>query len=408
MTPIKNQDQQKHGLTIVIIVVAACLIFSVMQGVHDNYGIMMKALVPETGVSYQNISFIIGIGAIMYGATQPFFGMLALKRSNAFVMLLGIVLMASGLVLTPLCKSFFPMLLMFGIVLPSGTGALCFGIIMGAVTPMIGEKRAAVCSGIIQASAGIGDALMSPALQGLIGRYNILTAMSSFAVLIVLTVPAVLWMRKKQQQLVIGIIATDEQPEGLFHILKSAVSDPLFRHIFIGFSTCGFNMSIIESHLFSQYVSWGIPKTEASIVMGVYGVLTMIGAIITGFLGSKFSMKNVLGSVYLIRVFVCIAMFIVPKTIPAALILTGFLGMSGDSTVPPTTGLITRRFGSKQMAVIYGFAFIGHQTGAFLSACFGGWCFTHWGSYQLLWAVNMVLCMIAALASFSIKENKAI
>ena len=48
------------------------------------------------------------------GATQPFFGMLALKKSNAFVMLLGIVFMAAGLIATPFCREFWSLLLFFG------------------------------------------------------------------------------------------------------------------------------------------------------------------------------------------------------------------------------------------------------------------------------------------------------
>ena len=99
----------------------------------------------------------------------------------------------------------------------------------------------------------------------------------------------------------------------------------------------------------------------------VYGILTMIGAMATGFLIVKFKMKNVLGRVYGI--------------------ITGFLGITGDSTVPPTAGLITKQFG------------------AFFSSWPGGCCFTTYGNYTLPRVVNTVLCLIASVASFSIKEE---
>ena len=35
---------------------------------------------------------VFAVGQILYSATQPFFGMLAIRKSNAFVMLLGILL----------------------------------------------------------------------------------------------------------------------------------------------------------------------------------------------------------------------------------------------------------------------------------------------------------------------------
>ena len=77
---------------------SACLVFAVMQGIHDNYGIMLPGIISRSGINYASVSFVIAVGQILYGATQPFFGMLAIKKSNAFVMFLGILLMAAGLI----------------------------------------------------------------------------------------------------------------------------------------------------------------------------------------------------------------------------------------------------------------------------------------------------------------------
>ena len=411
---MKSQAQTQKSrislFTTIIVVTAGCLVYGIMQGIHDNYGIMMKALVPATSVKYADISFIIGVGAFLYGFVQPFFGLLALKKSNALVMLLGIAMIVAGLVVTPLCRTFWTMLPFFGIILPAGTGAVSFGIVMSALTPILGEKKAAAVSGIVQASAGVGDALMSPALQALISWRGIFFSMTSFAVMMACTLPVVIWIGVKNSNLPkdereSANTADSESKETLWGIVRTAFQNPTYRKIFIGFSTCGFNMSIIESHLFSQYVSWGIPESAASLVMTVYGVLTMLGAMGTGFLGTKFKMKNVLGSVYAIRVFISLSMLIAPKNMAYVLVATGFLGMTGDSTVPPTTGLITREFGAKRLAVIYGIALIGHQAGAFLSAWFGGVCVERFGSYIPLWCANAALCALAATASWSIKEN---
>ena len=83
-------------------------------------------------------------------------------------------------------------------------------------------------------------------------------------------------------------------------------------------------------------------------------------------------MKNVLGGVYTIRVIISLAFLLVPKSTVFAFIATALLGLSGDATVPPTSEIISKKFGSKNMAVLYGFTLIGHQVGAFLSAYLGG------------------------------------
>lgn len=403
---MERENNKPSLLRAVVLVIAACLIYGIMQGIHDNYGIMMKALVPYTGISYQHISFVIGVGAFLYGLVQPFFGMLALRKSNTLVMLTGIVMILIGMFATPLCRHFWSMLLFFGIVLPSGTGALSFGIVMSAITPLLGERKAAAASGIVQASAGIGDALMSPALQVLISWRGIAFSMGSFAILMAVTLPVIFWIGAKMRELPAQEQVTEkEDQESLISIIRDAFRSPAYRRIFIGFSTCGFNMSIIESHLFSQYVSWGISENAASLVMTVYGALTMLGAMATGFLSMKFPMKKVLGTVYSIRVLISLSMLVVPGSLPFALIATGCLGATGDSTVPPTTGLITKEFGARKMAVYYGIALVGHQVGAFLSSSFGGICAEQFGTYKPLWVANAALCTIAAISSYSIRQN---
>lgn len=318
-------------------------------------------------------------------------------------------MMAAGLIATPFCTSAGSLLIFFGIILPSGTGALCFGIVMGAIAPIIGEKRAAVASGIVQASAGIGDALMSPALQYLTAWRGVAFSLPLFSVPIICTIPAVIWLGHGRREKEIRAAEQTKQQETdkketLFTILKDSFRNPAYWCLLIGFSTCGFHMSIIETHLFSQYVSSGIPGNIASLTLTVYGITTMLGAIATGFLGQKFRMKNVLASVYGFRVLIAIGFIILPKSVPFAFIATGLLGLTGDSTVPPTTGIISAKVGVAKMAIVYGSIFIGHQIGAFSSAWLGGVLVNTSLGYTALWIADLCLCFIAAIASFKIRD----
>lgn len=404
-----KQENKKYPelLRAIIIVAAACLVHGVMQGVHDNYGIMMTGLLSETGIDYANISFCIGTGALVYGFAQPFLGMLALRKSNVFVILVGIAFTITGLITTPLCRSFLSLFICFGLVLPFGTTGLCFGIVMGAITPVLGERRAAVVSGIVQASAGIGDALMSPGLETMISGFGIQTAMTAIAIPFLTMIPVALWIGKANKTHAIQPKDEAVHSESLRSILKDAFGDRDYRLLVISFSTCGFNMSIIESHLFSQYLSYGIPGRTASLTLTVYGIATMLGAVAVGFLGTRFSMKNVLGCVYTIRVFISLGFLFLPKTALFAFAATTLLGMSGDATVPPTSGIISRKFGSEKMAVLYGFTLIGHQIGAFASSNLGGLLVKAGMGYTPLWVINMILAAIAAICSFAVGNDKA-
>ena len=278
---------------------------------------------------------------------------------------------------------------------------------MGAISPIIGEERAAVVSGVVQASAGIGDALMSPAIQILTDNYGISFSLPVFSVPILLTIPAVIWLgasKKRQDRQSSAQVKVPEQKEKLSKILGTAIHDPAYWCLLVGFSTCGFHMAIIETHLFSQYVSCGIPSGIASLTLTVYGIMTMIGAVISGFLGQKFKMKTVLTGIYGFRVLIGLCFLFFAKTIPFAFIATGFLGLTGDSTVPPTTGIISKKVGVAKMAVVYGSIFIGHQVGAFASAWLGGVLVHTALGYSALWIVDLCLSLIAAVFSYRIKE----
>lgn len=408
MEQISLQQKRINLFQIIIVVAAACLVHGVMQGVHDNYGIMLNGLLPVTNVDYVGVSFCIGIGALVYGFAQPFLGMLALRKSNVFVIYIGILFTIVGLMITPLCRNVYTLFIFFGLVLPFGTTGLCFGIVMGAITPVLGERRAAVVSGIVQASAGIGDALMSPGLEKMISGFGIRTAMTVTAIPFLVMVPIALWLGKKNRAYMAA--ASDKKKienKSLFSILKNTLVDSDYRLLLIGFATCGFNMSIIESHLFSQYLSYGISGKTASLALTVYGIATMTGAVVVGFLGAKFRMKNILGCVYAMRVLISLGFLILPKTVPFAFLATTLLGMSGDATVPPTSGIISRKFGAERMAVLYGFTLIGHQIGAFTSSYLGGILVKMNVGYAPLWAINMILSVIASIASFSIRNDKS-
>lgn len=165
-------------------------------------------------------------------------------------------------------------------------------------------------------------------------------------------------------------------------------------------------MSIIETHLYSQYVAGGIPGDLASLTLTVYGVFTMLGAAATGFLGRKFRMKSVLAAVYGVRILIAMAFILLPASVPFAFVMTGLLGLTGDSTVPPTTGIISRRVGMARMAVVYGSIFIGHQLGAFLSAWLGGILVSTALGYTALWMADLGLSAAATIASCRIAEDR--
>ena len=387
-------------LRTILIASAACLLYGVSSGIRSNYGIMLGAITASSGVDYASVSFVLAVAQHVVGLVQPLAGILALKKSNAFVLCAGAVLITAGLAGIPFCHSLPALLLFLGIFLAGGTGAIAFGIIMGAITPVLGERTAAMISGFVSASCGLGGTVLAPLMQVLMNAFGFRTMMLALCVPAVLLIPISLWLSRA------GTAASKATKElSLSAMLKSAVIDRNFLRIALAFFTCGFYMAIIETHLFSQYTSYGFSKTLVAFAFSVYGAGAMLGCVLTGFLDTVLDPKWVLGCTYGLRVPIILALLLLPKS-PAFVYGTALLfGLSGNATVPPTSGLLTKLFGAKKLAALFGIAFLAHQVGSFFSSWLGGVCAAATGSYAAVWYVSMAFSAAAAILCFGVRAS---
>lgn len=169
-------------------------------------------------------------------------------------------------------------------------------------------------------------------------------------------------------------------------MLRFALKDRDYRLIVIGFGTCGFNMSIIESHLFSQYLSYGIDGSTASLTLTVYGIATMIGAAGTGFLG-LYSNEKRLRLRPCHPVVISLAFLFCPNRWPSPLRRQPYWAFSGDATVPPTSGIISKIWLPKHGRLIW--LYLDRPSGRRLFQCLSRRIFVDIGvGYGPLWLVN--------------------
>lgn len=94
-----------------------------------------------------------------------------------------------------------------------------------------------------------------------------------------------------------------------------------------------------------------------------------------------------------------------PKTFVTAVLFSFGLGMTGDATVSPTSGLMQQIFRWKWIATLLGFLFLCHQIGAYLSAWIGGIFVDATGTYTVVWCLDVVVCLFASAVSFMIRDE---
>ena len=405
---MQNRNIQKKSTSagsLVLIALVGCLIYALNNGVRVNYGLISSAIVNATGFEPAAVSFAIALAQLFYGISQPVFGVLALKKTNAGVLALGALMLCAGFLFVPLCRQVWMLDLLFGPVIGGGTGAMAFGLVMSAVTPILGEKKAAAVSGIINGAGGIGGSILAPAAQGLLDRGGLRTLTLGLALLSALIAVLCIWLRSAEKKAEKGLEQRNETEDAITgRAILNALKSRDFLHLALAFFTCGFFMAIIETQLYAQIVSLGFSGQTAAFAFTVYGIFGMIGPILAGFLCVKVRCKWVLGTLYALRPVSVILFLLMPKTVFSIYFFVVFLGLIGNATVPPTTNLLSKLYGAKKLGLLSGTAFVFHQIGSFLSTYLGGILVSDTGSYTLIWLLGGILAAGAAILSYTVQE----
>lgn len=84
-------------------------------------------------------------------------------------------------------------------------------------------------------------------------------------------------------------------------------------------------------------------------------------------------------------------------------VATGFTWLA---TVPPTSGIVGKLFGTRYLATLFGLTLLSHQIGGFLGAWFGGLAMQHQGNLLWVWYLDVALAAAAGFINLPIKEEK--
>lgn len=390
--------------TVLLVTVACMLLFMLNNGVRSNFGLIASAVNAYTGLSEEHIRYAVAIAQLLYGLSQPFFGILALKKSNSFVLGVGGVLMGVGLLLIPLSSSVWLLYLSLGVLVGLAAGALAFGVVMGAATPAVGKRYAASASGIINGAGGLGGAVLAPYLQMMTDNGLFSQGMFGLACVSGMVVLLCVWLNKKE----LGTTAENkniaEAPK-ICAMLSEAFTSTQFMHLALAFFTCGFFMAIIEAYLYPQLISYGFSGSEIALLFMIYGVMGMLGPVMAGFLCSKINPKWVLGTTYGLRPVLIILFLLLPKNNLVVYAFVIGLGLVGNATVPPTTLLISKFFGNRKMPTLSGIAMVFHQLGSAVSTWLGVMLITTSGSYNTLWLCGAAVAAVAAILCYTVREK---
>ena len=387
------------------LVLTAGAILLITMGVRQTSGLFLVPITQSTGVTIVAMSFALAVGQLMWGAAQPIFGAIADKYGAVKVVIAGAILLALGSALTPFATSSLGLLFTMGVLSAAGAAAGSFSILIGIAAQRLPPEKRSFAAGIINAGGSIGQSVFAPLMQFIIGAAGWASAMFASAFAALLTIPLVLPLRRSNAATAAASLAPVPHLT-LGEQLRIALRDPSYLCLHAGFFTCGFHIAFLVTHLPNDLRLCGLPANVAPLSLMLIGLFNVAGSLAAGWLGQRHRMKYLLALIYASRAAIVGIYVVMPKTALNVYMFAGALGFTWLATVPPTSGLVGKLFGTRYLATLFGLTLLSHQIGGFLGAWLGGIALAQTGNYEWIWYADIALALLAAAANLPIREAR--
>ncbi len=398
----KPMLDSKPAVAAWLVLLAAAGTFAVTMGTRQTMGLFLSPLNTATGIGVGNISLAFAFGQLCWGLTQPFAGAMADRVGAGRVLLVGALLVALGTFITPWMSTTAGLIFSIGLLAAGGAGMAGPAVLMAATTRMIPAGMRGLATGIVNAGGSFGQFLMAPIAGALLLAFGWANAMQVMALIVLLALPAAYLLRGQAGH----PLAPSQAPLGALAAVRQALRNPSYLMLAGGFFVCGFHVAFLGTHLPGVVAMCGLPLQYGAWSLAVLGLFNIVGSIAMGWAVGRWRMKSLLSLVYATRALAVLLFLLAPKSEGVVLAFAAVMGLTFLSTVPPTAGLVAKFFGTANMATLFGVVMLTHQIGGFLGAWLGGRVLEATGTYNVVWYVDIVLAVGAALLHLPIREAR--
>nr|WP_307728731.1 MFS transporter [Massilia solisilvae] len=378
-------------------------------GLRLGIGPFFIPMATSLGFSRSDLSAIIAIGMLFYGAGMPLAGYLAGRYSTRSVLLAGTAIVVGSVLWTVVARTPLTLLLSFGVLLSIG---LAFTSQV-ALTPVISRwftRQRGMALFFVSSGSMAGIAILTPLFSlaiRMIGWQNTLLAFA--AVFALIAVPAALFIIRDEApehtDLLPGQImpaATAAPAPSL--TLGEAVRTAPFWKVSAGLFACGFSMNLLGTHGVPMLMDHGFDATTAAFGIGMIGIVAIFGTQMLGRVADKLPRKNILATIYFVRGLGFFALLLVGThfELYAAAAIGGLVWAGSVAT---SSAIIADVYGVRLVGVLYGYAYLLHQVGAMISSWLGGWGYERFGSHWVAFGAAGVLLLLAAAISLKLPNK---
>ena len=386
-----------------IVLLSACSVILISMGLRQTFGLFFEVFENGLGVTRTEFGLAIGIQMLFWGIFAPIFGVLADKFGGNKAVFLGFLIFALGIYMLysgPNTGIYFQLAL--GVLIGIALGATAIGVPVSEVGKHFPNETRTIATGIVTAAASIGYFLSPLLTKYSLVQFDWENTLRYFLIFIAFGLVASLFLFRAKT--VISSSQADRD-QTFMSALKEAFSHRGYVLLVLGFFVCGFQITLVGTHIPGYMQDRGMAGWSATIILALIGFFNIFGTLGMGYLGTKYKKKNLLCLLYAFRaISICIFIFS-PPSIFNSIIFGVTFGLLWLSTVPPTNGIVAQIFGTKYLSTLFGIVFLCHQFGAFAGAFLGGYFYDVYGSYDYAWYMAISLSIFATIVHFPIDEK---
>ena len=386
------------------LVLIAGVILAVGNGFRMSLGIYVPDLITSTIFSASLIGLTYGVFNLLWGAMSPFAG--AFAEQKGYVKTLAVGFLGVSLSFYVTSSAISPIHFFFGLGVIGGlsAGIISVPVIIGGVSKYFDDdKSRSTVTGILMSLAATGMFIFTPINQFLVTTFQwslsfqITSAFFLFMIPLsfIFLIPKPLKKDKKEFT-----------KRKITDVVKQALQDKSYRYLILGFFVCGLHVALISNYLPTFAKLKGLDTTIAATGLTLVGIFNMIGTLISGRVSGIIKKKFVLSFIYLSRSVVIFLLLIFPTTNFVIIAFSCAIGLLWLSTVPPTSGIVANRFGTRYLSTLFGIVMVSHQAGAFVGSSVGGLVIDIYGSLDIAWIMAIIISLFSALIHFPIIEKE--
>ncbi len=380
------------------IIVASIVIVGFGVGALFSLAVFLKPMQDSMGWSRAAISAVALWMWVAYGIGSLMWGVLAERWGARRVVLAGGFLLGLGLIASSRMTALWQLYAAFGGVVGVAAGAFYAPLTTTATRWFTTNRGLAVA--LVSAGTGLGTFVVAPLTRWLISSYDWRMAMLILGDLVWLVIiPLGLVVREAAGEAARG--AGPDVP--LAEIFRS----PQFWLIALTHFTCCIAHAGPIFHMVTHAIDQGVPTMTAATILGLSGLASLMGRVISGIAADRWGSKPVLIAMLGLQApAICLYLF---TSSPAGFYALALLfGMSYGGVMPMYALLTREYFGARAMGTAYGAIFMLQAIGMGLGAYAGGWIYDDLGTYAWLFGSATAAAAVAILFALPLRSSGAV